>query len=386
MPSLRRRFSGSSWCSRIMTTESTTRRNCFWSTFARAPSTGSPRRWTISSVENSPPSIRMARSTSCAAVSSGTFPISLRYIRTGSFVGAFRMSSSRGRRIEPASGSGSRSSRPASTISMPSWRRCSSTCVRKSSTCSGVRSSTGRPSRSSSAVTKPRSRPRAATASRSSSMFTPGGGVRRARRTGASVADAGGFFACADTVLGLVGRPELDCGWLTQKSSLFIACASSPEPERSDGSRVCPWLSAGSLVSHMASGLPRPGRGTRSSSTVRIPGLEPLRPLAQYAVARPPSATICSNRASNARGPSAGSCRSSSLRSSSIWRPRWNSSRRRKTAYRVARSALPHLRSARARAPRRAARAVAAVLRPARRAVPRRPTRGVSRRKSKTLR
>ena len=43
---------------------------------------------------NSPASIRRARSTSCAAVSSGTFPISFRYIRTGSFVGALRRSSS----------------------------------------------------------------------------------------------------------------------------------------------------------------------------------------------------------------------------------------------------------------------------------------------------
>src|SRR3990170_1082495 len=117
-------------------------------------------------VENSPASIRRARSTSCGAVSSGTLPISFRYIRTGSFVGAFSRSSSRASAGAAAS---ARSSPGTSMTSMPSVRRCSSTCVRKSSTCSGVRSSTGMPSRTSSEVTNPRSRPRAVIASLASS-------------------------------------------------------------------------------------------------------------------------------------------------------------------------------------------------------------------------
>ncbi len=42
-----------------------------------------------SAVAASPSSIALARMTSCSAVNSGTLPISLRYIRTGSLVGAF---------------------------------------------------------------------------------------------------------------------------------------------------------------------------------------------------------------------------------------------------------------------------------------------------------
>ena len=50
--------------------------------------------WRCMAVENSPASIRRARSTSCAALRSGTLPISFRYIRTGSLVGAFSRSTS----------------------------------------------------------------------------------------------------------------------------------------------------------------------------------------------------------------------------------------------------------------------------------------------------
>ena len=93
----------------------------------------------LSSVANSPASIRRARSTSWAAVSSGTLPISFRYIRTGSFVGAFRRSTSSSALVADAS----TSSPGTSMTSIPSPRRCSSTWVRNSSTCSGVKSSTG---------------------------------------------------------------------------------------------------------------------------------------------------------------------------------------------------------------------------------------------------
>src|SRR5262245_56469157 len=119
---------------------------------------------TRSSVANSPASIRLARSTSWAAVRSGTLPISFRYIRTGSFVGAFRRSTSSCR-----CALASTSSPGTSMTSMPSPRRCSSTWERKSSTCSGVKSSTGTASRRSSEVTKPRSRPRAVICSFASS-------------------------------------------------------------------------------------------------------------------------------------------------------------------------------------------------------------------------
>jgi hypothetical protein len=50
--------------------------------------------WAWSSVQSSPASIRRARSTSCGAFRRGTFPISFRYIRTGSFVGALSASTS----------------------------------------------------------------------------------------------------------------------------------------------------------------------------------------------------------------------------------------------------------------------------------------------------
>src|SRR6266542_4144545 len=82
MPSGWSRFSGSSWCSRILITESTTRRNRLRSTLPERAMEASR------SPVSSPASMRMARSTSCAAVRSGTRPISLRYIRTGSYAGA----------------------------------------------------------------------------------------------------------------------------------------------------------------------------------------------------------------------------------------------------------------------------------------------------------
>src|SRR5512132_268105 len=145
----------SCWCSRMATTRSTTIRRRLPSTLP-LPSSLS---WTsYSSVANSPASIRLARSTSWAAVRRGTLPISFRYIRTGSFVGAFSRSTSR-RAATPGS---TRSSPGTSMTSIPSFRRCSSTWVRNSSTCSGVKSSTGTASSRSSEVTNPRSRPRAA--------------------------------------------------------------------------------------------------------------------------------------------------------------------------------------------------------------------------------
>src|SRR5215204_1004758 len=48
----------------------------------------------ISAVAASPSSIALARMTSCSAVRSGTLPISLRYMRTGSLVGAYGASAS----------------------------------------------------------------------------------------------------------------------------------------------------------------------------------------------------------------------------------------------------------------------------------------------------
>src|SRR5215212_6443429 len=148
----------SSWCCRAAITPSTSIRNRFWR--ARS-SSSSPSR---SAVASSPTSIRRARSTSWAAVRSGTFPISLRYMRTGSFVGALSRSTSIWR-----CALASTSSPGTSMTSMPSPRRCSSTCVRNSSTCSGVNSSTGTASRRSSDVTNPRSRPRAVICSFASS-------------------------------------------------------------------------------------------------------------------------------------------------------------------------------------------------------------------------
>jgi hypothetical protein len=67
-----------SWSSRIPTTEPTTLRNCFWSILSEAAME------TRRSAAAPPASIRIPRSTSWAAVSNGTVPISLRYIRTGS--------------------------------------------------------------------------------------------------------------------------------------------------------------------------------------------------------------------------------------------------------------------------------------------------------------
>ena len=123
--------------------------------------------WWNSAVAISPASIRMAKSTSCAAVRRGTLPISLRYIRTGSLVGALRPSSSR----DAVGAASSRSSPGTSITSMPCSRRCSSIWLRKSSTCSGLMSSTGRPSTRSSLVTKPRSRPLATISSLASSRM-----------------------------------------------------------------------------------------------------------------------------------------------------------------------------------------------------------------------
>src|SRR6476646_7667022 len=116
-------------------------------------------------VESSPASIRRARSTSCAALRSGTLPISLRYIRTMSFVGARRRSTSIRTCV-----AASVSSPGTSMTSMPSVVRCSWIWVRNSSTCSGVKSSTGTASRRSSDVTNPRSRPRATICSFTSSI------------------------------------------------------------------------------------------------------------------------------------------------------------------------------------------------------------------------
>src|SRR6266540_820012 len=70
-----------------------------------------------SAVAASPSSIAFARMTSCSAVRSGTLPISLRYMRTGSLVGALRASSSS--RAERASRANSSAS-SSSTISITS--------------------------------------------------------------------------------------------------------------------------------------------------------------------------------------------------------------------------------------------------------------------------
>src|SRR5213593_3469463 len=116
-------------------------------------------------VDSSPDSIRRARSTSCAALSRGTLPISLRYMRTMSLVGARRRSTSIRTWV-----AASVSSPGTSMTSIPSVVRCSWICVRNSSTCSGVKSSTGTASSRSSEVTNPRSRPRATIASLTSSI------------------------------------------------------------------------------------------------------------------------------------------------------------------------------------------------------------------------
>ena len=61
-------------------------------------------------------SMRLASETSCSAVSSGTLPISLRYMRTGSLLALFTERSSAGMTsgstASSATGSGSRPSAP----------------------------------------------------------------------------------------------------------------------------------------------------------------------------------------------------------------------------------------------------------------------------------
>src|SRR5215212_5289933 len=115
----------------------------------------------ISAVAASPSSIALARMTSCSAVRSGTLPISLRYMRTGSLVGALRASSSS--RAERASRANSSAS--SSTTSMFSSCRC----CRMLSICSAETSTGARASMTSSLVRKPRSLP-LATRSRTSSI------------------------------------------------------------------------------------------------------------------------------------------------------------------------------------------------------------------------
>src|SRR3954468_10158437 len=67
------------------------------------------------SCANSPASMRFASSTSCAASSNGTRPISLRYMRTGSADGA-RLPSSRSRGTAASSTTGSTTSMPRAAI------------------------------------------------------------------------------------------------------------------------------------------------------------------------------------------------------------------------------------------------------------------------------
>ncbi len=109
----------------------------------------------IFSEANRPASIRLARSTSSSAVSSGTLPISLRYMRTGSEVGALSASSSSSRRRRASRSASSASSPPASRISMPSSLR---TC-RTASVCSGGSSAACNATVTSSVVRKPISLP-----------------------------------------------------------------------------------------------------------------------------------------------------------------------------------------------------------------------------------
>jgi hypothetical protein len=74
-------------------------------------------------VAASPSSMALASVTSCSAVRSGTLPISLRYMRTGSFVGALRArSSSRARRASRANSSASSSSTISTISTFSSWR------------------------------------------------------------------------------------------------------------------------------------------------------------------------------------------------------------------------------------------------------------------------
>src|SRR5215207_1638220 len=119
----------------------------------------------ISAVAASPSSIALARMTSCSAVRSGTLPISLRYMRTGSLVGALRASSSsRAERASRANSSASSSSTISTTSMFSSCR-----CCRMLSICSAETSTGASASMTSSLVRKPRSLP-LATRSRTSSI------------------------------------------------------------------------------------------------------------------------------------------------------------------------------------------------------------------------
>src|SRR5512132_2164052 len=119
----------------------------------------------ISAVAASPSSIALARMTSCSAVRSGTLPISLRYMRTGSLVGALSASSSsRAERASRANSSASSSSTISTTSMFSSCR-----CCRMLSICSAETSTGARTSMTSSLVRKPRSLP-LATRSRTSSI------------------------------------------------------------------------------------------------------------------------------------------------------------------------------------------------------------------------
>src|SRR5215212_3869496 len=112
-----------------------------------------------------PSSIALARMTSCSAVRSGTLPISLRYMRTGSLVGALRASSSsRAERASRANSSASSSSTISTTSMFSSCR-----CCRMLSICSAETSTGARASMTSSLVRKPRSLP-LVTRSRTSSI------------------------------------------------------------------------------------------------------------------------------------------------------------------------------------------------------------------------
>src|SRR6266536_4409598 len=104
--------------------------------------------------------------TSCSAVRSGTLPISFRYMRTGSLVGALRASSSsRAERASRANSSASSSSTISTTSMFSSWR-----CWRMLSICSADTSTGASASITSSLVRKPRSFP-LATSSRTSSIW-----------------------------------------------------------------------------------------------------------------------------------------------------------------------------------------------------------------------
>src|SRR6266542_1616648 len=207
MPSNRRRFSGSSWWSLMRITASTTRRNRLPSIL---PETAIVAR---RSPASSPASMRMARSTSWAAVRSGTRPISLRYIRTGSKAGVLSSSSRRRRRAPSVSIPSSLSSPGTSMTSMPSSLRTCSTWARNSSICSGVSCISGSPPSTSSDVTKPRSRPFAAMASVASLLASlkpsPSSGSGGIVATGLAEAEPVAVVMCPMSVPdnGPTGRP-----------------------------------------------------------------------------------------------------------------------------------------------------------------------------------